>query len=203
MEGTMAEIRLFAADFAPKNWMFCNGSVLAISTNQALFALLGTTYGGNGIQTFALPDLRGRTVIGSGMGPGLSMHPQGQVLGTENVTLIQPQLPTHNHAAVVTAGTGQSGGSATLFGVNNAGGQSQPGGNYLGQDSGGSGATNYAASGTLAAMHSGSVVLSNVHVPPPMVTIGNSGNSQPHTNMMPSLVLNYVICLYGIFPSRN
>lgn len=203
MEGTMAEIRLFAANFAPRNWRYCDGSLLPIAQNQALFALLGTTYGGNGIQNFALPDIRGRAVIGSGIGPGLSMHPLAQVLGTETVTLVTPNLPVHQHSATVTAGTGTGGGSATLFGVNSAGTLAQPGGNYLAQDSTGSGATTYAASGTPVAMAPGSITLSNVNVPTPQVTIGNSGNSQPHTNMMPSLALNYVICVYGLFPSRN
>lgn len=203
MEGTMAEIRLFAGDFAPRTWSICNGALLAISTNQALFALLGTTYGGNGIQTFALPDLRGRTVIGVGQGVGLSSYVQGEILGTETVTLLYPNLPMHNHATTVTPGTGASGGSATLNGINNAGGQSQPGGNYLGQDTSGSGATSYTPSGTTAAMNPNALTLSNVNVPLPAVSIGNTGNNQPHSNIMPSLALNYVICMYGIFPSRN
>lgn len=203
MDGTMAEIRLFAGDFAPKYWNYCDGSVIAISSNQALFSLLGTMYGGNGVQNFMLPDLRGRTVIGAGHGVGLSSYVQGEVLGVETVTLQQTNLPTHNHGVTVTQGTGPSGGSLTLNGVNDMGGQNQPGGNYLSQDSSGAGVETYASSGTIAAMNAGSVVLSNVTVPPPGVTIGNSGGSQPHNNMMPSLALNYVICMIGIYPSRS
>lgn len=199
MEGTMAEIRLFSGDFAPKSWAYCNGAVLAIATNQALFSLLGTTYGGNGTTTFALPDLRGRTVIGPGQGPGLANYSQGQVLGTENVTLLSPNLPSHNHIATVTAGTGT--GSATLMGVNDQGGQASPGGNYLGKDTG-AGATSYASSGTPVAMNTGSITVAS-SASSISVNVASNGGTMPHTNVQPSLALNYIICVYGIFPSRN
>lgn len=195
----MAEIRLFAGDFAPKTWSLCNGAQLAISTNQALFALLGTMYGGNGTTTFALPDLRGRTVIGPGQGPGLSNYVEGQVLGTENVTLLLSNLPAHTHGATVAANTGT--GTATLTGINDSGGQASPAGNFLGVDTG-AGATSYASSGTPVAMNAGSISISNTSTAI-SVNVGGTGGSQPHTNLQPSLALNYIICIYGIFPSRN
>src|SRR4051795_6561359 len=93
----VAEIRIFPFNFAPKGWAFCNGQILPISQNTALFSLLGTMYGGNGQTTFALPDLRGRAVLGPGQGPGLSGRTQGELAGAENVTLIQGQMPAHQH----------------------------------------------------------------------------------------------------------
>lgn len=200
----MAEIRLFAGDFAPKTWSYCNGTLLAISTNQALFSLLGTTYGGNGVQTFALPDLRGRIPVGVGNGSnGVSSYTIGEITGTENVGLLPTDLPQHTHPANVTSGAGQPSATATLFGIDNVGGQTTPGGNFLGMDGGGSGATTYSSSGTLTAMNAGSVALSNVTLAVPSATVNIAGGSQPHNNIMPSLVLNYIICLYGIYPSRN
>lgn len=199
MEGTMAEIRLFSGDFAPRMWAFCWGQTLPIATNQALFALLGTTYGGNGVTTFNLPDLRGRTVIGQGAGPGLSPRTLGQLVGTPTETLTLNQLPAHTHMAQVTAGAAS--GSATLYGVNAGGGSATPGGNYLAEDSA-AGATSYASSGTPVAMNAGSAVISDIQAET-TVSIGNTGGNQPHSNMQPSLTLNYIICTAGIFPSRN
>jgi microcystin-dependent protein len=94
----IAQISLFAGTFAPRGWMFCNGQMLSIAQNTALFALIGTTYGGNGQTTFALPDLRGRVPLGTGLGPGLSNYSLGQQSGTETVTLLSTQIPAHNHA---------------------------------------------------------------------------------------------------------
>lgn len=101
MEGYIAQIILFAGTFAPRGWAFCQGQILSISQNTALFSLLGTTYGGNGQTTFALPDLRGRAPIGTGQGPGLSSISLGQMAGTENVTLLITQLPAHTHTVTV------------------------------------------------------------------------------------------------------
>lgn len=200
----MAEIRLFAGDFSPKSWSFCNGALLAINTNQALFALLGTTYGGNGQTTFGLPDLRGRTAVGTGQGAGLSYYTLGEMNGTNSVSLLSTQMPQHTHTATTSGSTGQSGGTAVLQAVN-AGGQASPTGNYLGVDDSGTGAATYAAggTGTPVAMNSASVVTSNGTVSAPTVAVAMNGSSQPHNNTMPSLALNYVICIYGIFPSRN
>lgn len=114
----MGELSLFAFGFAPQGWAICSGQLLAIAQNSALFSLLGTLYGGNGTTTFALPDLRGRTPISSGQGPGLSNYSQGTALGTESVTLNTSQLPAHNHSLAGNSGTG------TL---------SDPTGNYIAQ----------------------------------------------------------------------
>lgn len=195
----MAEIRLFSGDFAPRNWAFCAGQTLPLASNQALFALLGTTYGGNGVTTFSLPDLRGRTVIGQGTGPGLSQRSIGQTVGAPAETLTIIQLPAHVHTAQVTAVAAS--GSATLYGVNAGGGSAMPGGNYLAEDNGG-GATSYASSGTPVAMNAGSVTITDVQAGI-TVSIGETGGNQPHSNMQPSLALNYIICIAGIFPSRN
>ncbi len=96
-EPFLGEIRLFPYNFAPRGWAFCNGQILSIAQNTALFSLLGTTYGGNGQTTFALPDLRGRLAVSSGQGPGLSQYDLGEVGGVENVTLLNTQMPQHTH----------------------------------------------------------------------------------------------------------
>jgi microcystin-dependent protein len=108
MEPFLGEIRLFPYNFAPRGWAFCNGQLLAISQNTALFSLLGTTYGGNGQTTFALPDLRGRFATSSGQGPGLSPRSLGEVAGAENVTLLQNQMPQHTHQLRATNGAATS-----------------------------------------------------------------------------------------------
>ncbi|MGE0357584.1 MAG: phage tail protein [Burkholderiales bacterium] len=102
----IGEIRLFAGNFAPNGWAFCNGQVLPISENDALFSLLGTTYGGDGVTTFNLPDLRGRVPLHMGTGPGLSSRQIGQMAGAENVTLVSTQMPAHNHLAGAATGVG-------------------------------------------------------------------------------------------------
>ncbi|MFL6241305.1 MAG: phage tail protein [Actinomycetes bacterium] len=120
-EPFLGEIRLFPYNFAPRGWALCAGQILSISQNTALFSLLGTTYGGNGQTTFALPDLRGRHAVSSGQGPGLSFYNLGEESGVESVTLTQQQMPQHNH----------------LVSVNNQGSSTgRPNGNYPGQTSG-------------------------------------------------------------------
>jgi microcystin-dependent protein len=111
----LGEIVLFAGNFAPRNWAFCAGQILAISTNTALFSILGTTYGGNGQTTFALPDLRSRVPVGQGQGPGLSSYALGQQGGTESVTLNSQQLPPHNHNVSAFSDTGDTGKPANNF----------------------------------------------------------------------------------------
>jgi len=197
MEGTIGEIRLFAGTFDPRNWAYCDGRLLSISSNTALFSILGTTYGGNGSTTFGLPDFRGRVAVGAGSGPGLSYVQLGQMSGTETVTLLSTQLPAHTHTA--TAGTGGSG-TATLNAVTANGNTQSPSGNYLAGSRSASVAS-YTASGTTAAMNAGSITLSNITAGAP--TIGITGGSQPHSNMQPYLGINYIICVEGIFPSRN
>jgi microcystin-dependent protein len=161
----LAEIKILSFDFPPKGWAACNGQLLPINQNQALFSLLGTTYGGNGQTTFALPDLRGRAPVHLG-GGGV----QGQVMGEENHTLTQSELPSHVH--------GVQGSSA------DAAGPVAPGNVLAGTPS-----AAYAPSPANTALAAGSV--------------SNAGGSQPHANMQPYLVLNFVIALQGIFPSRN
>ena len=112
MEQFIGEIGIVAFNFAPRGWAFCNGQILAINQNQALFALLGTTYGGNGVTTFALPDLRSRIPVHSGQGPGLSNYSLGGTGGAESVALTVAQLPRHSHAAQGASGAGSSGGPA-------------------------------------------------------------------------------------------
>ena len=197
MEGTIGEIRLFAGTFSPRTWFFCNGQLLSIASNTALFSILGTTYGGNGTTNFAVPDFRGRVAVGTGTGPGLSNVQLGQIGGTETVTLLTTQIPAHIHTA--TAGTGGSG-TATLNAVTANGNTQSPSGNYLAGSRSASVAS-YIASGTTAAMNAGSITLSNITAGAP--TIGITGGSQPHSNMQPYLGINYIICVEGIFPSRD
>ena len=197
MEGTIGEIRMFAGNFAPRSWVFCDGRLISISSNTALFSILGTTYGGNGQTTYAVPDFRGRVAVGTGTGNGLSNVQLGQMSGTESVTLLTTQIPAHNHTA--TAGTGGTG-TATLNAVTANGNTQSPSGNYLAASRTASVAS-YIASGTTAAMNAGSITLSNITAGAP--TIGINGGSQPHSNMQPYLGMNYVICMFGIFPSRD
>ena len=172
-EPFIGELMLFAGNFAPRNYAMCNGQLLSIAQNTALFSILGTTYGGNGQTTFALPDLRGRVPIHMGQGPGLSNYSEGEVGGVENVTLLTTQMPVHTHPAQVNAASGAT--------------SKSPGGNLPAFTSGGS---SYGPTADL-------VMASN------MVNIGAAGGSQPHENRQPYLALNWCICLFGIFPSRN
>lgn len=186
MEGTIGEIRMFAGTFAPRNWAFCAGQLMSISQNTALFSILGTTYGGNGQTTFALPDLRGRAPIGAGQGPGLSNISLGEVSGTETVTLLTTQMPAHTHTATLT-------GTVSLGCVDDNGNTDSPGGNRLAIAPAGTQVySNAAADAAMAA--------SNISG---TVTIGIAGNSQPVPIRNPYLGMNYIICLFGIFPSRN
>ena len=126
-EPFLAEIRIFPYNFAPRGWAFCQGQLLAISQNTALFSLLGTTYGGNGITTFGLPDLRGRVGVHVGQGPGLSPYDLGQVGGTETVTLTAAQIAPHPHPANCVNGAGNSGGPNNNVWSSDAGGNNQYG----------------------------------------------------------------------------
>ena len=186
MEGTIGEIRMFAGTFAPKNWAFCSGQLISIVSNTALFSILGTTYGGNGVNTFALPDFRSRVPRGTGQGPGLSNVDLGEVSGTETHTLLTTQMPAHTHGATGTLAVNQ-----------NPGTLSNPVNNYLagGQDATANPIPTYAnAAGT----GTGSGNLNGLSV-----TVANAGNSQPVPHLNPYLGMNFIICLTGIFPSRN
>jgi microcystin-dependent protein len=169
----LGEIRMFGGNFAPRGWAFCNGQILPIAQNTALFSLLGTTYGGNGQTTFALPDLRGRVPIHFGQGPGLSNYSLGQVGGQETVTLLSDQLPAHSHIVNAVAAGGN---------------QANPTGNFAAVESTGT-SLNYNSGPANALMHPN--------------TIGITGQNQPVPNLQPHLAINFIIALQGIFPSRN
>ncbi|MGL4400501.1 MAG: phage tail protein [Luteolibacter sp.] len=175
----IGEIRMFGLNFSPRNWSFCNGQLISIASNTALFSLLGTQYGGNGTTTFALPDLRGRTPLNQGNGPGLSLRVIGQTGGVENVTLGLNEMPAHTHAA-------QTAASAPC--KNSAGNSDTPAGNY--PSAGPAEIFSGTSNGSMGAM----TVTG---------TLGASGGSQPHTNLPPFLCVNFCIALQGIFPSRN
>ncbi|OON68235.1 phage tail protein [Hymenobacter sp. CRA2] len=180
-EAYIGSIVLFAGTFAPRGWAFCNGQQLSIAQNTALFSILGTTYGGNGQTTFGLPDLRGRVPVHSGMsqGPGLSPYQLGQMSGTENVTLTTAELPAHNHQLNVSK---------------SAGSVSNPAGGFLaitnGTDVNGESVTvnAYAPNGDATAAPA---------------SIGLAGGNKPVNLVQPVLGLNYIICLQGLFPSRD
>jgi len=205
MEGYISEIRIFAGNFAPRGWAFCAGQQYQINQYTPLYALIGTYYGGDGQQSFNLPDFRGRTAIGTGQGNGLSYYEIGETGGTPDVSLLSTQLPVHTHGATVTPGTGAYSGTANLMCVDTPGNATTPLNGYIGQDGGGNTAYFASASGaTLTAMASGSVAfVSPGGATLPSVTLGPAGGSTPHNNMMPSLAVNYIICVEGIFPSRN
>lgn len=179
MEGYIGVVTTVAYDFAPKNWASCNGQLLSIAQNQALFSILGTTYGGNGVTTFALPDMRSRTAMGTGQGGGLPFISLGEMSGSETVTLSINNLPSHMHNGNV---------SFRMQASNSGASEPTPDGTYI------NGFTNGFSNAA-----------SNVQMLAPAytATIGTAGSSQPIEVLSPYLVLNYVICMYGIFPSRN
>lgn len=179
MEGTIGEIRLFAASFAPKNWSYCNGALIQIRSNTALFSILGTTYGGDGRTTFGLPDLKGRVALGAGQAPGLSFYNLGEMGGANSVTLTIAEIPPHTHVA---------NGNVTVTAFSDEGNSNVPTGNIL------------AAKSTMYSTAGGDTNLKPV---PFDVTTGFSGNGQPLSLNQPSLGMNYVICLFGAFPPRQ
>ena len=178
MEGTIGEIRMFAANFAPRNWAYCSGQLMPIAQNQALFSILGTTYGGNGVQTFALPNMQSRVAIGTGNGPGLSPVQLGEVKGTESNTLTAPNIPQHTHVIA---------GVAKMLTTTAAANSLLPGGNYFAND----GSAKYKTTGT-GTMKPATVA----------VGLGASGGT-PVNNIQPYTAISYIICLFGIFPTRN
>ncbi|CAM3458245.1 tail fiber protein [Nocardioides dubius] len=168
----VAEIRLFPFNFAPRGWALCQGQLLPISQNTALFSLLGTMYGGNGQTNFALPDLQGQVAMSAGQGPGLSEYVEGQTGGSATVTLLQSEMPTHAHqvrAASTSADLRAPTGTRVLA-APGSGAAYAPGG----------GPTTTMAPQTLTP----------------------SGGDHPHNNLMPYLTLNYCIALQGVFPPR-
>jgi microcystin-dependent protein len=184
MEGYIAEIRMFAGNFEPKNWAFCSGQILAISTNQALFSLIGTYYGGNGVSNFQLPDLRGRVAVGVGPGSNLPPIVLGEQAGKLSATLTQNELPTHTHTATATVTPKAGTGKVSLV--------SDPTNNFMGQTP--------AATPIYTATPTANVFMGSNSV---NVQIATAGSGQSFSIMQPYLGMNYIICLYGIFPSRN
>jgi microcystin-dependent protein len=166
----IGEIRMMANNFPPVGWARCNGSLMSISEYETLFMLIGTTYGGDGITTFALPDLRGRLPIHQGTGPGLSTRTIGQAFGTESVTLNTNHIPQHTHALLLS---------------NAAANTSSPASSVVGNAS--------------ANLYIRDTITDTMNVN----SLTSSGGNQPHENRMPSLTVNFVISLFGVFPSPN
>ncbi len=177
MEGTMATIIMFAGNFAPRNWAYCQGQIMAIASNTALFSLLGTTYGGDGRTTFGLPDFRGRVPVGTGNGPGLSDINLGERAGAEHVTMTVAQMPAHTHQVMPKVAVSTGNGTTD-----------EPDGNVLA----GTTTNNYAAASTANGQLAG---VSATETP--------AGGSQPISIVQPYLGMNFVICIQGIFPSRS
>lgn len=176
-EAFIGEIRIFGFTFAPVDWAFCDGQLLSIAQNQALFAIIGTFYGGDGQQTFALPNFQGRASIGVGTGPGLSTYHLGQSSGSSQVTLTQGQMPQHNHLINVMEGQTSTQNARTPTSAAFVG-FSQPDKLYSDQPPSPANALSTSA-----------------------ITV--TGQSLPHDNLQPYLILNFCICLFGVFPSRN
>jgi len=172
-EPFIGQIIMAGFNFAPRGYATCDGQLLSIAQNTALFSLLGTTFGGDGRVTFGLPDLRGRVAIHQGQGPGLTPRTMGEVAGTEGVTLLNSEMPMHNHLV-----------NARQQNAN----VKTPNGNFLGAIQG-------TATNVYHAISDGATLNPQ--------TIGLAGGNQPHNNMQPYLVINLCIALEGIFPSRN
>ena len=189
---------IFAGNFNPNGWLLCNGQLLAISQNTALFSLIGTYYGGNGQTTFAIPDLRGRMLVGMGQGPGLDQVYLGEQSGTNSETLLTSNLPIHTHTATVAAGTGTT--ALTLYAVSETGNRAAPSGNNLAA-SRSIAVADYNSTGTTVALNAGSV--SNISFGAPKVTIASAGSSTPIDIRQPYLGITHVICTQGVFPQRN
>jgi microcystin-dependent protein len=187
MEGTIGEIRMFAGNFAPRNWALCQGQIVQIRSNTALFSILGTQYGGDGTNTFALPDLRSRALVGTGNGVGLSPYTNGEMEGTETVALNLPQMASHNHVGVVTVT-----GSVAPYALNDGGSTDLPQGAYFAS----TGSNQYSPTSDDSMGASPVTITANA-------IIGITGGSQPHNNMQPYLGMNFIVCLYGLFPYRN
>ena len=169
----VAEIRIFPFNFAPKGWAFCDGQILPLSQNTALFSLLGTTYGGDGKSNFALPNVQGNAPMHPGQGPGLSLHDLGETGGSETVSLLESEIPSHSHALNANATTAS---------------KSLPTGNSLAK---GSAMVPYLAP-------AGAPLVNMADQ-----TITPAGGDQPHNNMQPFLTLNFCIALQGVFPPRG
>ena len=178
-EPYLGEIRMFAGTFAPKGWALCNGQLLPIAQNTALFSLLGTIYGGNGSTNFALPDLRGRFPMHAGNGYGLTPRNVGEQGGGESVNLSQAQLPSHSHAA-----------SATVKASSSEGNSATPVNNYMAKS--GDGRPDFSSTAPAEQMASGMI---NISVSP-------AGNGSPVSTISPYTTINFIIALQGVYPSQ-
>lgn len=174
MDPFVAEIRMFGFNFAPKGWAFCDGQLLPLSQNTALFSLLGTTYGGNGKSNFALPNLQGSSAMHPGQGPGLSLHDLGETGGSETVTLLESEIPAHNHALMA---------NVLDLGDTNVVSPTAS----LALSSGGTLYQQTATGGSTLALEA----------------LAPAGSSFPHNNMQPYLTLNFCIAMQGVFPPRG
>ncbi|HSM88281.1 MAG TPA: tail fiber protein [Candidatus Limnocylindrales bacterium] len=173
----LSEIRIFGGNFAPAGWALCNGQLMPISQNTALFSLLGTTYGGDGRSTFALPNLQGSAPLGAGQGPGLSLRSLGETGGEKTVTLLATEMPSHTHIAQADpSGGGSAVPTNNTWGA--SGGRGRPGAPYAPSSAG-----------------------SNVQMSANATAVTGSG--LPHNNMPPYLCMTFIIALQGIFPPRN
>lgn len=180
-EDILAEIRLFAGTYEPRNWAFCHGQLLPISQYTALFSLLGTMYGGNGKTNFALPDFRGRVAVGHGQGPFLTYYVQGQQDGSETITLQTNNLPLHSHSVS---------GTVTMDCYEGIGNSDTPHGTYPAMLEG----TEMYGTAT-----NGSEMPAMEH----KLSASATGNAEPVNNIQPVLALNYIICLQGVYPQRS
>lgn len=181
MEGVIGYTTMFAGNFAPKAWAFCMGQVINIASNTALFSILGTTYGGNGTTTFALPDLRGRTIVGQGTGPGLSTYSLGQMSGSETAVATLAQMPAHIHPVAVVAANPSTDDAANLSTAN--GGVYARDINSISPYAGGPFANMGALQGNLQMAPAGSGTAMSI--------------------LRPILGMNYIICTQGVYPARN
>lgn len=178
----IGQVSIFAGNFAPVGYAMCNGQLMAISQNDALYALIGTTYGGDGVNTFGLPNLQSRVALHQGTGQGLTPRTIGEVGGTETVTLATTQIPNHNHGFVASTTTAVAGGQ-TPSGTLVPGTPSLPAGRIFAYDDGSQ--------------------------PPPnpktleSASLSGAGGNQSHNNLMPTLCVSYIIALQGVFPTRN
>jgi microcystin-dependent protein len=181
MEGVIGYTTMFAGNFAPKAWAFCAGQIINIASNTALFSILGTTYGGNGTTTFGLPDLRGRTIVGQGQGPGLSYYALGQLGGVENSTLNTNTMPAHVHPVAVVA--------------------MNPATEELGNLSTASGNV-YSRELAGIAPYAGGANVNMGPISAPL-QMGPVGGGTSFSILRPILGLNYIICTQGVYPARN
>lgn len=194
MEGYIGEVRLFAGNFAPREWSFCQGQLLSISQNTALFSILGTTYGGDGRTSFGLPDLRGRVPVGTGHGPGLENEIMGRKSGTPTTQLSLTNLPQHNHIITVSETVGTM--DIPVNTEEGAEDEKNPGAGFLVN----TGADTFSSEATAGQKYGGQSIPVNVAA---TATASMTGNSIPFNNIQPSMGMNYIICMQGIFPSRS